>query len=260
MKKIYTFLFTMALITYASAQDTAMDFTQDDCNGNSVHLFELLEQGHVVILEFFMDNCNPCINAGNAIEPVFVEQEAAHPGMVHWFHFGFNNTYTCDVVSGWVEEHGFPSVPFTNGASQVAYYGGFGMPTVVVVGGTDHDILFTAIGWSSGEEDDIDDAVSEFFGKNAVQDEAANATTTFSASYIAATQNIQIDLNMPTATKVEVEVYTAEGQLAFESERMDASAGESVHVISATKLTSGIYIITVRIGTQVQTQRISIVK
>ena len=259
MKKVYSLIAATVIFAYANAQTEAMDFTQDDCNGNNVHLFELLEQGHVVILEFFMDNCNPCINAGNAIEPVFVAQEAAHPGMVHWFHFGFNNTYSCDVVSAWVEENGFPSSPFTNGASQVSYYGGFGMPTVVVVGGADHDILFTAIGWSSGEQNDVDDAINEFFGANAVQEEVTSAVE-FIASYAPKTESIQLAMNMQTSSQIEIEVFTVDGQLALQSEKREVAPGETTHVISAAQLTTGIYIVTVRIGNQIATQRVSITK
>lgn len=259
MKKVYSLITAIALVAFANAQTTAMDFTQNDCNGNSVNLFELLDQGHVVIIEFFMDNCTPCVTAGNAIEPVFVAQEAAHPGMVHWFHFGFTNSYTCEVVSAWVAEHGFPSTPFTSGASQVSYYGGFGMPTVVVVGGADHDILFTAIGWSSGKQNDVDDTIEAFFGPSAVQEEVTTAVA-FTASYAAATQNIQLGMNMQTATQVEIEVFTVDGQLALQSEKLEVAAGESTHTLSAAQLTTGIYIVTVRTGTQVATQRINITK
>ncbi len=259
MKKVYSLITAIALAAFVNAQTTAMDFTQNDCNGNSVNLFELLDQGHVVILEFFMDNCSPCINAGNALEPVFVAQEAAHPGMVHWFHFAFNNTYTCEVVSAWVAEHGFPSTPFTSGASQVSYYGGFGMPTVVVVGGADHDILFTAIGWSSGEQNDVNDAIETFFGPDAVQEEVTSSVA-FSASYMAATQNIQLDMNMQTASQVEIEVFTVDGQLALQSEKLEVATGESTHTLNAAQLPTGIYIVTVRMGTQVATQRVSIAK
>ena len=119
----------------------AMDFTQDDCNGNPHHLYQDLDEGNVVILEFFMTNCGSCIVAGNKLESVKADLLASFPNKVKSYAIGFSNSYTSAQVLSWVNSNSFTSYPMTTGAAQVAYYGGMGMPTVVVLGGSDYKAL-----------------------------------------------------------------------------------------------------------------------
>ena len=82
----------------------------------------------------------------------------------------------------------------------------------------------------------------------------------FIASYAPTTESIQLAMNMQTSSQIEIEVFTVDGQLALQSEKLEVAPGETTHVISAAQLTTGIYIVTVRIGNQVATQRVSITK
>ncbi len=140
LKKIL-FASTLLVAAYSNSQTTAMDFTQDDCNGNPHHLFQDLEDGNVVILEFFMTNCGSCVVAGNKLESVKADLLASFPNKLKSYAFGFSNSYTSAQVLNWVNTNSFTSYPMTTGAAQVAYYGGMGMPTVVVLGGTNHDVI-----------------------------------------------------------------------------------------------------------------------
>ena len=63
----------LALLTASGlmAQTTALDFTLPDCDGVSHHLFDELDQGKVVILEFAMiPSCQPCISAGGVLQQI----------------------------------------------------------------------------------------------------------------------------------------------------------------------------------------------
>lgn len=143
MKKIFTLAFFIFIFIAVRAQTTAMDFTMSDCQGNNMHhLYDELDSGNVVIMEFFMVNCSPCIDAGNALEPMYQRVKTACGNKVRFFQTGFNNTYSCLQVAKWVGDNGFSSVPFDSGAAQVAYYGGFGMPTIAVAAGNTHKLLY----------------------------------------------------------------------------------------------------------------------
>ncbi len=126
----------------AYAQTTAMDFQRMDCNGNMQHLFADLDAGNAVILEFFMQNCTPCITAGNKLEAMKADLLTEFPGKIKSYATGFTNNYTCLSNANWVTNNGFTSIPMDSGATQVAYYGGMGMPTIVILGGgTNHSVL-----------------------------------------------------------------------------------------------------------------------
>ena len=165
MKKLALLFVITSLFTsqFIAAQTTAMDFNRMDCNGNHHHLFAELDSNHVAILEFFMNNCNSCIVAGNKIKNMKTPLDAEFPNQIHSYSFAYTNSYSCATVADWVSNNGFATVPMDSGATQVAYYGGFGMPTVVVVGGTNDDVLFSTVGLSTSDTTAMASAIRDFF-------------------------------------------------------------------------------------------------
>jgi thiol-disulfide isomerase/thioredoxin len=148
MKKILLFLL-LSIPAGLSAQTTAMDFTKTDCNTGASHtLFSELEAGDVIIMEFVMiPSCTPCIEAYTFMEPVVNSYAAAYPGRVKVYQIAYNNAYTCTSLNSWATTNSMTSTRFIQGASEVAYYGGMGMPTVVVAAGTSHTVFGKWIGF-----------------------------------------------------------------------------------------------------------------
>ncbi|MDZ4824698.1 MAG: T9SS type A sorting domain-containing protein [Flavobacteriales bacterium] len=253
MKKVYTFLTAIAMVAFANAQDVAMDFTQDDCNGNPHHLFETLDMGNVVIIEFFMTNCTPCITAGTQLKPHVEELQLAYPGKVEWYHFGFTASYPCQVVMEWVEENGFPSVPFTDGSAQVAYYGGFGMPTIVVVGGPDHEVLFVEVGYSSGDDDEIHDIIVDFLGPVNVLEQVENDMM-MNAFFNSATSTINLELNNTDAREMQVEIFSLTGQEVLAAQTFTSTKIE----LNAAEISNGMYIVKATVNGESVSQQINI--
>ncbi|MBL7943232.1 MAG: hypothetical protein JNM00_10725 [Flavobacteriales bacterium] len=244
MKNIFMSVITLGFNSLVMAQDVAMDFEQDDCYGNPHHLFEYLDGGNVAILEFFMTNCTPCINAGNQLKPHFEELLSLYPGKVEWFHFGFTDSYPCQEVMLWVEENGFPSFPMTDGAAQVAYYGGFGMPTIVVVAGAGHEVLYNELGYSSGDDDTVHEVIVEFLGPVSVQ-EQIEPSLDVNLSFLANTQQIAFDIsNSPSVAATEIEIFNAAGSLVYQN-----LLQTSTHfLVDAQGFSNGIYVVSVRVG------------
>src|SRR5436190_12402066 len=141
IKSIISFVLLFAAIT-AFAQTTALNFNRKDCNGVDRHLFADLDSGKAVILEYFMINCAPCPAAGIKLEAMKANLLTQYTGKVISYAIAFNNTYTQTQVKNWVTGNGFSMIPMDSGAAQVAYYGGMGMPTIVILGGkTTHSVL-----------------------------------------------------------------------------------------------------------------------
>lgn len=162
MKNLSTLILLFALLfnSYISeSQTNAMDFTQDECGGGSHNLFSELDAGHVVIMEFIMLNCAPCIVGTNALESITAPYESSHPGRVRIYSFGFLDSYTCEQILAWKSNNSFTHPVFNNGEEQVSYYGGMGMPTIVVTGTNEHKVFFKSIGYSSAIDDKIRQAI-----------------------------------------------------------------------------------------------------
>ncbi|MFN0031210.1 MAG: hypothetical protein ACKVOR_03525 [Flavobacteriales bacterium] len=97
MKKFYMSLITIQFVFGLHAQEIGPNFSITDCNGNYFDLYEQLDAGKVVILDFVMlPGCQPCIDAGNAIQPLFEGYEQNYPGQVLWFSISNDDLNTCD--------------------------------------------------------------------------------------------------------------------------------------------------------------------
>ncbi|MBS1561442.1 MAG: hypothetical protein JSS89_07540 [Bacteroidetes bacterium] len=63
-------------VSTAHAQ-TVMNFQRTDCNGTMHDLYADLDAGNVVVLEFFMQGCAPCISSGKQLESMRSTLEAS---------------------------------------------------------------------------------------------------------------------------------------------------------------------------------------
>jgi hypothetical protein len=170
MKKEFATLVFIAASFAAFAQTTAQDFIKTDCNGNQHHLFATLDSGKCVLMEFAMlPTCQPCIDAGKKIEIMKQSIQAAHPGMVEYFVLDFSGGHDCTAIHNWESSNGMFSTPFQHGETEVDYYGGMGMPTFVLVAGTEHKILWLNIGFTPSDTTVIKDQIDAFFAATGTQ-------------------------------------------------------------------------------------------
>lgn len=66
MKKILTFIIAIIFSISVKAQcpiTEAIDFTATDCHGEEIHLFDILDGGQYVLIDFFFTTCGPCQSA-----------------------------------------------------------------------------------------------------------------------------------------------------------------------------------------------------
>ena len=66
MKKVFTLILALALGFGLKAQTNltqAVDFTATDVHGNEVHLFDILDGGQYVLIDFFYTPCGYCVQS-----------------------------------------------------------------------------------------------------------------------------------------------------------------------------------------------------
>lgn len=145
----YCIIFLLLIGLTANGQLVAEDWTMEDCAGLEHNLYSTLDTGSAVVMEIVMlDGCMPCINAAHWMEPVIDAFNAAYDGRVQWYTFGYNNSYSCTELGDWKTANTIGcDAQFVHGAEVAAYYGGMGMPTIVVAGRTTHAVYFNQFGF-----------------------------------------------------------------------------------------------------------------
>lgn len=121
----------------SSSVYNAKSWIKKECiSGNEYDLYRILDSGYVIVQEYVMMNCRPCITAGKGLSLVINKLRKEYPGRIKFFQTVFEDQTSCDSVLAWRDRNGFmPDAVFTKGAEEVAYYGGMGMPTIVILGG-----------------------------------------------------------------------------------------------------------------------------
>jgi len=211
-------LVTLALTSSLTAQTTAMNFSGVDCNGNNVDLFSDLEAGKAVVLFFYMPNCSACPPHAKKIQKMGETINATYPGMFKAYAFPYQNSTTCTYSNSWVTNNNIPLfAPMDSGAVQVANYGGFAMPTTVLLGGLNKDILFAANANNSNDPGDtttIKNAILALFAQNQL---AVKETNLFDIQTYPnpATDVLTLSFEATSETPFTFELCTMDGKMVY---------------------------------------------
>jgi hypothetical protein len=232
----------------------AMNFDATDCNGQMHHLYSELDANNVVILEFMMLNCSGCIVAADEVYPMYNNINAQFPGRIKYYLFGFSDaqpSYSCSKIQTWVTSNGFPNmVPFDSGATQVAYYGGMGMPTIAVVAGADHKTLYLSNeGFDAGDSAVIGGLARNFLKTTGIE-ENNKAISSVQLSPNPATDNIQLNFNLANATSVNLQVVNLLGEKVQEMNLGNLNRGQYKQEVKLNSLEVGIYFLQLRTDDQ----------
>lgn len=261
MKKINLFLLAlMFVITTSKAQTTAKQFTGLDCNGNNVDLFADLDAGKAVILFYYMPNCGACPPPASTIQTMAMGINAQYPGMVKGYAFPYQNVTTCTYSQSWVNSNNLGALytPMDSGASQVSYYGGFGMPTVVLVGGTDHQVLFSTLMFSSSDTTEMKNKILALFGGSTGIKDLPSTVNNFVLYPNPANNKISVNLDLKEASNIVLDITDITGkQVALWVNEKQSGSFEKQ--FSTESLPNGVYFVRLQVNGNITTQKINIV-
>lgn len=259
MKKLFTILSALALsASISNAQTTAMQFSGLDCNGNSVDLYADLNAGKAVVLFYYMPNCGTCPPQATKIQTMVNNLMVTYPGMIKGYAFPFQNNTTCSYSQSWVTNNNLNFyAPMDSGATQVAYYGGFGMPTVVLVGGADHRVLFSTLSFTSADTLTMHDSIVNLLGPAAVQNMNPNISSV-NLFPNPANQNLQIEMNIAHQSDIKIEVVNVLGETVREVYNASTAPGVLRKEVATGELSNGAYFIRVSSDYSVQNYKFSV--
>lgn len=118
MKKLLLSIFTLSVIT-VSAQTTlttAVDFTAKDIDGNTFNLFDKLDEGKFVFVDFFFTACVPCQNTAPKLHDAFVSYGANAPTAPMYF-VSINRDDNNATMHTWESTYMDPNGPYPRGIS-----------------------------------------------------------------------------------------------------------------------------------------------
>ena len=138
MKKLITLLLALAIGFGLKAQcplTEAIDFTATDCHGTEIHLFDILDSGQAVLIDFFFANCGPCQQA----TPKVVESYYAMGCNMHdVFYMEISDRDSDAVCQNWCQNYGveYPTISGPAGGSTIcgtSMYDIPAFPTVILI-------------------------------------------------------------------------------------------------------------------------------
>ncbi|CAN5493144.1 hypothetical protein BH11BAC1_BH11BAC1_14510 [soil metagenome] len=246
MKKIL-FVIAFCLVQSFGFSQTAVDFTANDCDGTSHNLFSELNSGKVIVLCMVMP-CGAC--TGPALTSLNVVQSymASHPHTVYlYISDDFANT-TCTSLDTWRNNNGLTAATsFSDASISMADYGGNGMPKIVVLGGGNHTVFYTAndVVDAVALQDAIDDAISV-----AGISEQNKLMASLSISPNPATEKAELKYNLLENTNLQIQLYSLQGKLVRELFNGKCTKGENMLEVNTQLLAAGSYLIKVSDGSK----------
>ncbi len=259
MKKNTFFIALLALLPFLTTAQTAMDFSGLDCNGTAHHLFSDLDAGKAVIIEYFMPNCASCPPPAQKIQTMANNILANHPGVITAYAFPFNNTTTCTYSSSWVSTNGLSLfAPMDSGATQVAHYGGFGMPTIVVLGGSSHRTMFKTLSFATSDTTIMRDSILRLIGAlpngvNALEP----ATFTINIAPNPVQTSLSVEVNAINAGLVNIQLISMTGQVEQLISNTTVTGTKRFQFATGNYAT-GMYILQTEINGQINRQKVLI--
>lgn len=256
-KSILLSVVVLFAITFTKAQ-TAYQFAGMDCNNIPVDLFADLNAGKAVILEFYMPNCGSCPPPAQKIQAMGNKINQTYSGMVKGYAFPYQNSTTCTYSSSWVNSNNLSSfwTPMDSGAYQVAYYGGFGMPTIVLLGGQDHRVMFSTLSFSTSDTTIMRDSILALLGTTGIHD-LSNELNAFEVFPNPANESVSVSIDLKNATKVLIDVIDISGkQIAIISD--EELNGKITKQFDTSTLANGSYFIRININSKVNTEKLTV--
>ena len=136
MKKVFILLLALAFGFGLKAQTNltqAVDFTATDIHGNEVHLFDILDGGQYVLIDFFFTTCGPCQQS----TPHVVQSYYAFGCNMHdVFYMEISDRDSQAACLNWTNNYGveYPTIAGVNGGSTIAnQYHIPAFPTVILI-------------------------------------------------------------------------------------------------------------------------------
>lgn len=233
-------------LIFASADaqvTTATNFTGTDCGGNVHNLFNELDSGKVVVLNWVMP-CSGCIGPTQTSYDLAQSYSSTYPGKVLYYLIDDYGNTSCPTLGNWLSSNivGNKIKIFSDSTIHWSDFGAYTMPKIVVVG-PDHLIYYNDIGASATAGTEIQAAIDAALGITGIKDfeqiPVVNVATTGTT--------VSLNYSLATPSKVILQIYDAFGRLVTETVSSNQPVGSHRVELNVDGAATGLYFM--KIGT-----------
>lgn len=245
MKKLLLVTTIIALaFLHSFGQTTATDFSVNDCDGEPYHLFQKLDQGKIIVLAWVMP-CATCI-----VDPInaYAYTESFNDSHPNKFDFIIVDDYAntqCGSLVSWVEQYEmFNARTIVNSAVSMSDYGEDGMPKIVLLSGTEHQVYFNENSSTEGFEAAVDLALSENQAVVGIEDISLESLSKVTSHPNPATNTLQVSYDLDYASDVKLEIMSVIGAEVLYAQTIGKQeVGDHTAIVDLTNFTNGSYIL-----------------
>lgn len=237
MKKILLTIPMLFLIAMALGQ-TATDFTANDCNSTSHHLFAELNAGKIIVISFVMP-CGTCIAPTLAADAAAQSYASSNPGQVLFYMSDDLGTTSCSTLNSWATTNSItPDATFSNTALKMSQYGSGTMNRVVVLGGLTHTVYYNA--GSGVTQTNIQNAINTALAQTGIND---SPKMDFQLNIFPnpVTDKFSLTYSLPQSGNVMLEVVNILGEKIKEIIGEKQLAGQHELSIGTEDMNVGVY-------------------
>lgn len=256
MKKLLLTIFTFSAIALnaQTTLTTAVDFTAKDIDGNTFNLFDKLDEGKFVFIDFMFTTCGPCQSAAPKLHEAFMTYGANSPTAPMYF-VTINRDDNNSVLHTWETTYMSatgPAYPRGISGTEGSATGGpqtfhtlyniNAFPTMILIA-PNRQILEQDI-WPISTAADF----NPFFNSNGIYPGVAgvsNVVVNNNISIFPSPANEQITLNVAGNKLNGVRFYDILGNVVLSQNFDNAQQNKT---ISIANLTAGVYFAEVRIN------------
>lgn len=229
-----------------SAQTTAVNFNCNDCAGNNHDLFSELDAGKVVVIAWVMP-CATCVGPTLTASNIVQSYAASYPGRVLMYIVDDVANTNCTTLNAWINSNGIAGTTFSNTAIDMNDYGSPGMPKIVVLGGTSHQVFFNQNGTAAGNVNGIQTAINSALTTSVQSPPAENFGATLLTNPVNS-GSIKIRITGAAGTELSVGITDLAGRKTETTFSEQKNAGETIIDMPSTGLAEGLYFIRVSNG------------
>jgi hypothetical protein len=150
-----------------------------------------------------------------------------------------------------------------SGALQVAYYGGFAMPTIAVVAGSDHKIIYTANanngGYTNGDTSKMSVEMNKFFNPTGVK----NVQTSLTAINIfpnPSSNLLNIEFDVKENANVNIKIVDIMGKVVKDVLNENIPKGHFIKTLQTNDIVQGFYMVNISVDGVITSNKIKIHK
>ncbi|MCF8275216.1 MAG: redoxin domain-containing protein [Flavobacteriales bacterium] len=122
----------LLLLSIGSIAQTAPDFTINDIDGNSRHLYDELDAGNIVVLKFFTNWCSVCNNTADEVVAIYNEYQTNGDAVTFWALDRDQNETNADATT-YRNNHSIPFPVIGEAYSVAQQYGVVYQPEYYII-------------------------------------------------------------------------------------------------------------------------------